>query len=208
MPQGILGTKIGMIRVFDETGASVPVTVVQAGPCVVVQRKTTKKDGYESVQLGFEDRRRSRTNSPMTGHFATANVTPKRYLREFALLGDEQIEVGDDVTVEAFEEGQVVDVTGTSKGKGFAGVMKRYGWRGGPASHGSKVRRTPQSSGATDAARVFKGKGAPGRMGGKRVTMRGLRVVKVDPQRNLLLIKGQVPGANGGLLAVKARQAG
>jgi len=204
----ILGTKVGMTRVFDETGAAVPVTVVQAGPCVVVQRKTADRDGYEAVQLGFEDQRRGRTNSPMTGHFARANVHPKRHLREFTVSAEEEIGVGDAVTVGMFKGGEIVDVTGVSKGKGYAGVMKRYGWRGGKASHGAKVHRTPQSSGATDAARVFPGKGAPGHMGGEQVTIRGLRVVKVDAERNLLLIKGHVPGAKGGLLAIKARQAG
>ncbi len=211
MPTGILGKKIGMTRVFDADGTAIPVTVVHAGPCVVVQRKTTETDGYEAVQVGFEDKKRGRTNSPMTGHFASANrpnVKPKRHLREFGLLPDEELEVGDEVRVDMFEVGQIVDVTGTSKGKGFAGVMKRLGYRGGKASHGSKVHRTPQSAGATDAARVFKNTGRPGQLGNKRVTIRGLKVVRVDAERNLLLIKGHVPGANGGLLCIKARAIG
>ena len=205
MPTGLLGRKVGMTRIFDDVGNAVPVTVVKAGPCVVVQRKTADTDGYESVQLGFEQQNLSRVNEPMTGHFASRGVEPQRTLREFALTGDEDPQPGDAVTVEMFEEGQIVDVSGTSKGRGFAGGMKRHGFKGGPASHGSKVHRAPQSAGATDAQRVFKGKRSPGHMGAAKCTVRSLQVIKVDPARNLLLIKGPVPGPNGGLLTIKTQ---
>ncbi|MCD6360589.1 MAG: 50S ribosomal protein L3 [Armatimonadetes bacterium] len=205
MPTGLLGRKVGMTRIFDEAGNAVPVTVVQAGPCVVVQRKTADKDGYDAVQMGFEEQKRSRVNEPMMGHFASRNIEPQKTLREFRLMGDEDPQPGDVVTVEMFEEGQVVDVSGTTKGRGFAGGMKRHGFKGGPASHGSKVHRTPQSAGATDAQRVFKGKRSPGHMGSVKRTVRGLQVVKVDAERNLLLIKGAVPGPNGGLLTIRPR---
>ncbi len=192
-----------MTRIFDDAGNVVPVTVVQAGPCVVVQRRTAERDGYEAVQMGFEEQKRSRVNQPMTGHFASKKTTPFRILREFPLAGDEDPQPGDAVTVAMFAEGQLVDVTGTSKGRGFQGGVKRHGFRGGPATHGSKVHRAPQSAGATDPQRVFKGKRSPGHMGAVRCTVKGLRVVKVDAERNLLLLKGAVPGPNGGLLTIK-----
>jgi len=204
MPTGLLGRKVGMTRIFDDTGNAVPVTVVQAGPCVVVQRKTSDTDGYEAVQLGFEEQKLGRVNEPMTGHFASRGVEPQRNLRAFSLVGGEDPQPGEAVRVAIFQEGQFVDVSGTSKGRGFTGGMKRYGFKGGPASHGSKVHRAPQSAGATDAQRVFKGKRGPGHMGAVKKTVRGLRVVKVDPERNLLLVKGAVPGPNGGLLTIKS----
>ncbi|MGC9318598.1 MAG: 50S ribosomal protein L3 [Armatimonadota bacterium] len=202
MPTGLLGKKVGMTRVFDEAGRSVPVTVVEAGPCVVVQRKTADTDGYEAVQLGFEQVPHHKVNEPMLGHFMSRNIEPHRYLREFGVLSDEELEPGATVTVEIFAEGQLVEVTGTSKGRGFAGGVRRHGFKGGPASHGSKVHRTPQSAGATDAQRVFPGKRSPGHMGAERVTTRGLQVVQVDPERNVLLIKGAVPGPRGGLVEI------
>src|SRR6056297_565318 len=147
MPTGIIGKKVGMTRVYDEiTGEAIPVTVVEAGPCVVVQLKTEETDGYEAVQLGFEEVAHSKLNGPMLGHFLSRGVEPHKYVQEFGLLGDEELEPGASVTVEMFEEGQTVEVTGTSKGRGFAGVVRRYNFRGGPASHGSKVHRTPQSA--------------------------------------------------------------
>ncbi len=205
MPTGLLGKKVGMTRIFDESGNAIPVTVVQAGPCVVVQRKTTERDGYEAVQLGFEQVPRSRLNQPTLGHFLSRNVEPHRYVREFGVKPGEDLEPGTTVTVEIFSEGQLVDVTGTSKGRGFAGAMRRYGFRGGPASHGSKVHRTPQSAGATDAQRVFPGKRGPGHMGAARCTVKGLEIVRVDTERNVLLLKGAVPGPRGGLLEIKAQ---
>jgi len=204
MPTGLLGKKVGMTRIYDETtGNAIPVTVVEAGPCVVVQRKTAERDGYDAVQLGFKQVAPGKLNQPMLGHFLSRNVEPHRHLQEFGLLGDEELQTGAPVTVEIFEEGQTVEVTGTSKGRGFAGGMRRHGFRGGPASHGSKVHRTPQSAGATDAQRVFPGKRSPGHMGAARTTTKGLTVVRVDPERNVLLIKGSVPGPRGGLLEIK-----
>lgn len=208
MPTGLLGKKVGMTRVFDEAGNAIPVTVVEAGPCVVVQRKTTEKDGYDAVQLGYEPVKHDRLNQPELGHFLSRNVEPHRYLREFGVSADEELETGASVTVEMFSEGQLVEVSGITKGRGFQGGVRRHGFRGGPASHGSKVHRAPQSAGATDAQRVFPGKRSPGHMGAVRVTTRGLRVVKVDPARNVLLIKGSVPGPRGGLLEIKAQSAG
>lgn len=210
MAKMILGKKIGMARIYDEAGKQVGVTVIEAGPCVVVQRKTEATDGYEAIQVGFGDVKRSRVNSPMTGHFAgkdgSRNLPPKKHLREFPVAAEEAYEVGQQLTVELFEKGQVVDVIGKSKGKGFAGGVKRYHFKGGPATHGSKVHRAPQSSGATDAARVFKGTRKPGHMGDVRVTVKGLTIMDVDPSRNLLLLKGAVPGAPGGLVTIRGRK--
>ncbi len=203
MPAGILGTKVGMTRIFDENGQAIAVTVVQAGPCVVVQRKTTDSDGYEAVQLGYGERKRSRTNSPLGGHFESRGITPKKHLREFHVDAETEYASGDEITVEAFEVGQTVNVTGVTKGKGFAGVMKRHGFHGGPASHGAKVHRAPQSAGATDAARVFPGQGMPGRMGGVTCKVKGLKVVDVDAEHHVLVIKGAIPGANGSVVAIE-----
>lgn len=197
-----------MTRIYDETtGEAIPVTVVVAGPCVVVQRKTVETDGYEAVQLGFEEVAHSKLNQPQLGHFLSRGVNPQRHVREFELLADEELEQGSSVTVEIFEAGQIIEVTGTSKGRGFAGGMKRHNFRGGPASHGSKVHRSPQSAGATDAQRVFPGKRSPGHMGAERCTTKGLMVAGVDAERNVLLIKGSVPGPRGGLLEIKHRGA-
>ena len=203
MPVGLLGKKVGMTRIFTEQGQAVPVTVIKAGPCLVVQRKTVARDGYEAIQIGYEERKRRRTNSPMTGHFESRGLAPQKYLHEFRLSAGEEYEEGQELTVELFTEGQIVDVTATSKGRGFAGVIKRHGFHGGPASHGSEVHRTPQSAGATDAQRVFPGQRMPGHMGNERVTTRGLTVAGVDPDDNLLLIKGSVPGAKGGLVEIR-----
>lgn len=193
-----------MTRIYDEhTGDAIPVTVVEAGPCVVIQRKTAETDGYEAVQLGFEEVPHSRLNQPLLGHFLSRGVEPHHYVREFGLLDGEELESGNAVTVEIFEEGQTVEVTGTSKGRGFAGGMRRHNFKGGPASHGSKVHRAPQSAGATDAQRVFPGKRSPGHMGAERTTTKGLTVVRVDEERNVLLIKGSIPGPRGGLLEIK-----
>ncbi len=206
MPTGLLGKKVGMTRVYDEaTGDAIPVTVVEAGPCVVVQVKTADEDGYDAVQLGFEKVAPTRVNQPVLGHFLSRNVEPHKYLREFELAAGDELEPGATVTVEIFQEGQFVEVSGTSKGRGFAGGVRRWGFRGGPASHGSKVHRSPQSAGATDAQRVFPGKRSPGHMGAARTTTKGLQIVRVDPERNVLVIKGSVPGPRGGLLEIKAQ---
>jgi len=205
MAKAILGRKLGLTQVFAKDGQAVPVTVIEAGPCVVVQRRTLAKDKYEALQIGFEERSQKRTNMPMSGHFAKAGVPPQKVLCEVPVPESGDYKVGDKITVDLFAEGETVDVTGTSKGRGFAGVLKRHGFRGGPATHGSKVHRAPQSSGGTDAARVFKGTKKPGHMGNARVTTRGLKVVRVEPERNVLLVKGHVPGARGGIVLVRGR---
>lgn len=204
--QAILGRKLGMTQIYDESGAIVPVTVLEAGPCPVVQRKTSAKDGYEAVQLGFDEtkeRKRGRGMKPRKGHLAKHGVeTLVRKLHEVK-VGDSAA-VTDVIRVDIFEAGQKVDVSGVSKGKGFAGVMKRHNFGGARASHGvSKIHRMPNSNGSVDAARVFKGKKLPGQMGNKNVTTLGLSVAKVDAERNLLLIKGAVPGAKGSLVVVR-----
>ena len=206
MPKGILGKKVGMTQVFNSAGHLVPVTVVQAGPCVVVQIKTEEKDGYNAVQLGLEEvKKKKLVNKPLEGHFVRAGINPQRYLREIRIdAGEEEnYQVGQVLKADLFQEGERVDVTGTSKGKGFAGAIKRHGFQRGPMAHGSMYHRRPGSLGATDPARVFKGRKLPGRMGGERVTIQGLEVVRVDPENNLLLLKGAVPGKKGSLLLIK-----
>ncbi|MEW5865781.1 MAG: 50S ribosomal protein L3 [Bacillota bacterium] len=203
MPKGILGRKLGMTQVFDEEGRLTPVTAIEAGPCVVVQKKTKDNDGYTAVQLGFGDIRESLLTRPERGHFKRAQVKPRRYLREIRVKEDSPYDVGDDVKVDIFNQGDLVDVVGTSLGKGFAGVIKRWHFNRGPMAHGSMYHRRVGTLGATDPARVFKGKRLPGRMGARRVTIQNLEVVKVDPERNLLLVKGSVPGRRGALLLVK-----
>lgn len=203
--QAILGRKIGMTQIYDESGAIVPVTVLEAGPCPVVQRKTTDNDGYEAVQLGFDevkDRKRGMTQ-PEKGHLKKHSVdTLLRKLHEVRV--EDSSAVADVVKCDIFEKGQKVDVTGISKGKGFAGVMKRHNFGGAPASHGiSKIHRMPNSNGSVDAARVFKGKKLPGQMGNKKVTTQGLTVAEVDGEKNLLLVKGAVPGSKGSIVVVK-----
>jgi large subunit ribosomal protein L3 len=225
MVKSILGSKVGMTQVFDSQGRVVPVTVVQAGPCVVTQVKTQDKDGYDAVQLGFGVVHAHRLNRPERGHLgllpakkakggegdaaeAAASRKPLaacKHLREVRLQGPADLSLGDEVTVAAFAAGDVVAVTGTSKGKGFAGAIKRHHFHGANMTHGAmEVHRKPMSSGATDAARTFKGMKKPGHMGDERVTIRGLRVVSIDAENNLLLIKGAVPGANGCLVYVRA----
>ena len=202
MIKSILGRKIGMTQVFVEGGVVVPVTVVEAGPVVITQVRSGEKEGYNAVQVGFGEVSPRRVNKPVAGHFAKAGVAPKRYLREFRVdeIGD--LQVGQEIRADIFQPGDKVSVTGVSKGKGFAGAVKRWHFHGGPKSHGSMVHRKPQSGGATDAARTFKGARRPGRMGGETVTTRGLQIVRVDLEKNLLLVKGAVPGANGGLIIV------
>lgn len=203
--QAILGRKIGMTQIYDESGAVVPVTVLVAGPCPVVQRKTKDSDGYEAVQLGFDeikDRKRAMTK-PQRGHLKKHGIdTLLRKLHEVRV--EDASAVAEVVKCDIFEAGQKVDVTGISKGKGFAGVMKRHNFAGAPASHGiSKIHRMPNSNGSVDAARVFKGKKLPGQMGNKQITTQGLSVAQVDAEKNLLLIKGAVPGAKGSIVVVQ-----
>ena len=208
MVNGILGKKLGMTQVFDESGRAVPVTVIEAGPCVVTQVKSADTDKYEGVQVAFSDVKEKRVTKPLMGHLAKSGAGPKRYVREVPVDGIEDVEAGQEIKADIFAPGDRVKVTGVSKGKGFAGVMKRWHFHGGPASHGSMVRRKPQSGGGTDAARTFKGVKRPGRMGGKRTTQRGVTVFRVDAERNLLLIKGAVPGANGGLVMIARQMVG
>ena len=204
MKKGILGKKLGMTQIFLENGEVIPVTVVQAAPNVVLQKKTIETDGYEAIQLGVDDKKENRSKKPEKGHASKANTTPKRFVREIRGVDVSQYEVGQEVNVSIFNEGEKVDITGTSKGKGFQGVIKRHNQSRGPMSHGSRYHRRPGSMGAIDPMRVFKGKALPGRMGGERVTIQNLEIVKVDAERNLLLIKGNVPGAKKSYLTIKS----
>ena len=202
MTKGILGKKVGMTQIFTEAGEFIPVTVIEATPNVVLQVKTVETDGYEAVQVGFDDKREVLSNKPAKGHVAKANTAPKRFIREFKNI--EGLEVGSEITVDTFEAGDVVDVTGTSKGKGFQGVIKRHGQSRGPMAHGSKFHRHQGSNGACSSpSRVFKGKGMPGHMGCVKVTVQNLEVVRVDAEKNLLLVKGAVPGPKKALVTIK-----
>ncbi len=207
--QAILGKKIGMTQIFDESGRAIPVSVIEAGPCVVTQIKTPETDGYMAVQMGFGDVQPKRLPKPLKGHFEKAGVEARRYLREVRVDDVQGINTGSEIGVsDVFKAGDKVKVTGTSKGRGFAGVVRRYHFHGGPMSHGSMVHRKPQSNGATDGARTFKGVRKPGHMGDETVTQSGVTVVKVDAERNLLLVRGGVPGANGCLLYIARDERG
>lgn len=205
--KGILGKKVGMTQVFDDRGEVIPVTVIEAGPCFVAQIKTVERDGYTAIQMGFEDIKPKRLTQPQLKHLQKSNLSALRHLREFRMAPDEleDLTEGQKVTVDIFEAGEYVDITGVSKGRGFAGVVKRHGFSGGPKTHGQSDRhRTPGSIGACyTPGRVFKGKRMPGRMGGERVTVQNLQVVLVDPERNLLAVRGAIPGANNGLVVVR-----
>jgi large subunit ribosomal protein L3 len=203
MTKGILGRKIGMTQVFAENGDLIPVTVVEATGNVVLQVKSVDTDGYEAIQLGFDDKRVKLSNKPEQGHVAKADTAPKRFVREFRGVDLAAYEVGQEVKVDIFAEGDTVDVTGISKGKGFQGSIKRHGQSRGPMSHGSRYHRRPGSMGPVAPNRVFKGKALPGRMGGDQITVQNLEIVKIDAERNLLLIKGNVPGAKKALLKIK-----
>ncbi|MDD3072873.1 MAG: 50S ribosomal protein L3 [Eubacteriales bacterium] len=203
MKKAILGKKIGMTQLFDQAGNVVPVTVIQAGPCPVIQKKTAATDGYNAIQVGFQEQKEQRLNNPERGHFKRANVAPTRYLAELRLENTDQFQVGQELRVDMFQIGDHIDVTGVSKGKGTAGSIKRHNQRRGPMSHGSHYHRRPGSLGAVDAAKVFKGRPLPGRMGDERITVQNLEVVQVDKERNLLLVKGSMPGIRGSLLRIK-----
>ena len=204
MQKAILGKKIGMTQMFNEDGKVIPITVIEAGPCTVVQKKEVSTDGYESVQVAFLDKKEKHTNKPMQGHFNKAGVGFKRYLRELKLDNCGDLNVGDEIKADVFADGDIIDVTGTSKGHGFAGTVKRYGTHRGPMSHGSGYHRGVGSMGACSSpSRVFKGKRLPGHYGVVRKTIQNLQLVKVDTERNLLLVKGSVPGPKGGLLIIK-----
>jgi len=203
--QGIIGRKVGMTQVYAEDGRAIPVTVIQAGPCVVVQRKTKQKDGYEAVQLGLvEDRKVKKVTKAMAGHFKKADLPACRVLREVRIDGKDEAKVGDKVSVEQFAPGDTIVVTGTSKGKGFQGVVKRHHFRGGAATHGSMFHRAPGGIGASAwPSRVIKGMRAAGHMGAERITQKNLKVVRVDAANNMLVVKGAVPGAGGGYLLIR-----
>ncbi|MEG1536736.1 MAG: 50S ribosomal protein L3 [Clostridiales bacterium] len=203
MPKAILGKKLGMTQVFSPEGKIIPVSVIEAGPCKIAQIKTGETDGYQALQIGFGALKPVNVNKPLKGHCDKAGVEPVRHLREIRTKEIANYTVGDVVTVEIFTEGDSVDVSGTSKGKGFAGTIKRWNDRRGPMSHGSKSHRRPGTTGPKGPARVFKGKHSPGQMGGERVTVQNLEVVKVDAEHNLLLIKGAIPGPKKGLLLIK-----
>lgn len=205
MVNGLIGRKVGMTQVFEESGKAVPVTVIQAGPCSIVQLKTQEKDGYQAVQLGFGQQKESRTNRPKQGHFAKAQVEPTLVLREFRVKSPNEISVGGTVDASLFSEGELVDVTGASKGHGFSGVVKRWKFGGGKKSHGGEQDlRRPGSIGASATpSRVFKGKRMAGRYGAKRHTVQNLPVIQTDAERNLLVVKGAVPGPANGLLLIR-----
>ena len=203
MKKGLIGKKIGMTQIFDEKGNMIPVTVIEAGPCAVVQKKTTENDGYEAVQLGYGDMKANKVNKPMKGHFGKADVAPKKVLKEFKLADTSGLNVGDIVKADIFAAGEFVDVVGTSKGKGTAGVIKRWNFGRLRESHGTgPVARHAGSLGVIDPARIFKGKKMAGHLGTERVTVQNLSVVKVDSENNLIAIKGSVPGPKGGIVVI------
>jgi large subunit ribosomal protein L3 len=203
--EGIIGRKVGMTQVYAEDGRAIPATVIQAGPCVVVQRKSKAKDGYEAVQLGLvEDRKVKKVTKPMKGHFDKAGLPPCKVLRELRVTDKEEAKVGDKVSVEQFNAGDTVHIVGTSKGKGFQGVVKRHHFRGGAATHGSMFHRAPGSIGSSAfPSRVLKGMRAAGHMGADTVTQRNLTVVRVDAEKNILVVKGSVPGGSGGYVVIR-----
>ncbi|MCX7572300.1 50S ribosomal protein L3 [Tumebacillus sp. DT12] len=199
--KGILGRKLGMTQVFTEEGNAVPVTVIEAGPNVVLQKKDLANDGYEAIQIGFADKKNP--NKPATGHAAKANTTPKRYVRELRGVDLTAFEVGQEIKADVFAAGEIVDVSGVSKGKGFAGAIKRHNQSRGPMAHGSRYHRRPGSLGSINPGRVFKGQTLPGRMGGERTTVQNLEVIKIDAERNLILVKGSIPGPKNSFVTVK-----
>jgi large subunit ribosomal protein L3 len=200
----LIGRKVGMTQIFDEAGKVIPVTVIEAGPCVVAQVKSIETDGYNAIQLGFGDVKESKLNRPEKGHFAKAKLALKKHLREFRVDAIDGVNVGDEIKVDTFVAGDKIDVQGTSKGKGFQGVIKRHGQSRGPMGHGSMYHRRPGSMGPTSTpGRVFKGKKLPGHMGRVTVTIQNLDVVKVDLDKNAILVKGSVPGAKGAILKLK-----
>ena len=204
MKKAIIGRKVGMTQIFDETGKVIPVTVLEAGPCVVAQVKSTETDGYNAVQLGFGDVKESKLNNPEKGHFTKSKLALKKHLREFRMDSVEDVKVGDELKADVFAKGDKVDIQGTSKGKGFQGVIRRHHQSRGPMGHGSMYHRRPGSMGSTSTpGRVFKGKNLPGHTGRITVTIQNLEVVAVDLDKNVILVKGSVPGAKGTILKIK-----
>ena len=202
MKKAILTTKVGMTQIFNEDGVLTPVTVLQAGPCVVTQVKTVENDGYAAIQVGFGEIREKLVNKPMKGHFAKAGVAPKRFVREFRLEDAESYVVGQEIKADMFAVGDKIDATAKSKGKGYQGAIKRHGQSRGPMTHGSKYHRHAGSNGSIDGARVFKGKKLPGHLGAERVTVQNLSIVKIDAENNLIAVKGAIPGAKGGIVVL------
>ena len=204
MKKAILATKVGMTQIFNEDGTLIPVTVLQAGPCVVTQVKTVENDGYKAVQVGFVDKREKLVSKPVKGHFDKAGVSYKRFVREFRFENAEEYSVKDEIKADIFAAGDKIDATAISKGKGFQGAIKRHGQSRGPMAHGSKFHRHQGSNGAcSDPSKVFKGKGMPGHMGSKRITIQNLEVVRIDAENNLILVKGAVPGPKKALVTLK-----
>ena len=201
--KAIMGIKIGMTQIFDENDKAVPVTIVEAGPCTVLQKKNSETDGYSAIQVGFYNLKEKQVNKPARGHFKKANVKPLRFIKEFRVKDIDAYEIGQELKADLFNPGDIIDVVGTSKGKGFAGAVKRHNFARGSMGHGSKYHRRPGSLAAKGPARVFKGRKLPGHLGGERVTVQGLKVVKVYPERNLILIKGSIPGPRKGLVIIK-----
>ena len=205
MKKALIGKKVGMTQIFDENGRIIPVTAIEVGPCTVTQIKTAEQDGYTAVQLGYGDVKESKLNKPELGKFKKSNIAPKKYLKEVRLDSIEGIKVGDELKADVFAEGDKVDIQGTSKGKGFQGVIKRWGQSRGPMGHGSMYHRRPGSMGSTSTpGRVYKGKRLPGHMGVQTVTIQNLAIVKVDTDKNVILVKGSVPGAKGSILKIKS----
>jgi len=205
MAIGILGKKIGMDRFFTEEGKAISVTMIEAGPCYVIQQKTLNKDGYNALQIGFEEKKEKSTTRPLLGHFKKAKLAPLRFVREFR-VGDAEFKKfvpGSEIKVDLFKSGDKVDITGTTIGKGFQGVVKRWGFKGGPATHGSMSHRAPGSIGHTDIARVLKGTRMSGHMGAERKTISHLEIIKVEPEKNLLMVKGAIPGKRNNYLIIK-----
>lgn len=204
MVNGLLGKKLGMTQIYSDDGGVIPVTVVQVGPCYVMQIKAVETDGYSSVQIGFLDRKRKSATNPAIGHAKKAKIEPKRFIKEVSSESVSELKLGQELTVDIFKETSTVDVVGTTKGKGFAGVMKRWGFKGGPCSHGSTSHRRPGSIGSgTSPGRVIKGRKMSGRMGNEKKSIRNLDVIKIDKSNNLMMIKGAIPGANGSCVMVK-----
>ncbi len=200
---GLIGKKFGVTQVFEDSGEAIPVTILEAGPCCIIQKKTESRDSYQALQLGFEDKKESGVNKPLRGHFSKAGVKPKRVIREIKVDNLDDYQVGDEIKVDIFKVNDYVDITGVSKGRGFSGVMKRWGFSGGPASHGAHKSHRRVGAIGMSSPRLFKGKKMPGRMGARRVTCQSLKVVRVNLEENLLMVKGAVPGANGGYLLIR-----
>lgn len=202
MKEGILGRKLGMTQIFDKDGKVIPVTIIEAGPCPVIQSKTEESDGYDAIQIGFDTIKESKVFKPGLGHFKKVNVKPVRFIKE--IRGKFQYKTGDEITIDIFKEDEYVDVTGISKGKGFAGGVKRWGWKGGGASHGSMSHRRIGAVGTgTTPGRVLKGKTMPGHMGFKKNTVQNLKIMKIDKEKNLLVVKGAVPGIKDGYIIIR-----